>query len=558
VDPLSSDIGSVDLAEYLRRLRRRWWAVVLAIALGIAGGLVLTNALDEQYVSETSVLVLPVDMDAPANIAGGRTSGDINLDTEAQIVRSASVAAAVSDQLDGAIPAAELMGNVAVTVPPNSQVLRLTYTADTAERAQAGARAYADVYLKQRAAAVRERIDGASESLKEQRAERQEQLVDVTDRIAELFVDSSDRQLAESERDILISQLSSINDQLSALRIAAAPAGRVITEANLPQRPSAPNAMLNVAGGVLLGLVLGVAAAVAIDRYDRRIRRANDVRRARFGVIGEIGRRRHLAVSLDLGADDQVDRIRNRLVSYAGNAKVVQVVPGSTRHSCGLVGAALAASFAREYGRALYVVATSNGPVAALLGPGGPGLTEALEGALGVSDLAVWSRDLPRVSIVGPGQDASRLGQLLQPTAAATLLDEAQARFPVVVVESGSVSDSASAQAVARSADVVVVVAERGVADTRSLQATGDDLSNLHARLAGVIVAPRVRMPRHRPEGAAPRTESAADRPNADRPDGDRPPTDAPNGDGSSADRPTASGSSGNHARRTQPLSLRE
>jgi capsular polysaccharide biosynthesis protein/Mrp family chromosome partitioning ATPase len=495
VDPLSSDIGSVDLAEYLRRLRRRWWAVLPGIAVGIIGGLVLTNAQTDEYISEATVLVSPVDAGTSATITGGRTTGDINLDTEAQIVRSASLAESVSENLEGAIPADELMHGVDVTVPPNSQVMRISYTGGTPEWAQTGAAAYAEAYLDQRSEAVRQGINRASERLSDERDELREELDDVLADLAALPAESNDQLLLTGQRDLLIDQINSLNAELSSLRATTTQPGRIISEAALPTSRSAPNALLNVAAGVLLGLVLGIGLAVIVDHYDRRIRRAADIQRARFGVIGTISGRRRDVVSLDLGADDEVDRIRNRLVSYVGKARVIQVAPASPKHGCGLVGAALAASFAREYGRALYIVATDTGAVAGLLDQREPGLVEALEGPRSAADLAVWSQDLPRVSIVGPGRESNRLGQLLQPAATASVLDEVKSNYPAIVVETGSVSTTAGAQAVARSADAVVVVAERGLSDTRSLVVTGDNLSNLHARLAGVVLAPRTRIP---------------------------------------------------------------
>ena len=70
---------SADLSHYLGMFRRHWWIALLATALGLGGGAVVTNALPKVYESSTSVLVQAVDQDV--NAQGGRTKGAINLDT---------------------------------------------------------------------------------------------------------------------------------------------------------------------------------------------------------------------------------------------------------------------------------------------------------------------------------------------------------------------------------------------------------------------------------------------------------------------------------------------
>src|SRR3712207_7781370 len=81
---------STDLSHYLGMLRRHWWIIVLAAGLGAGGAIAFTATQPKVYRSSTSVLVSPAGTDT--NASGGRTRGDINLDTEAQLVKSTAVA----------------------------------------------------------------------------------------------------------------------------------------------------------------------------------------------------------------------------------------------------------------------------------------------------------------------------------------------------------------------------------------------------------------------------------------------------------------------------------
>lgn len=516
MDPLSSDIGSVDLAEYARRLRRRSWLVLLGVLAGIAGALVWTASQDEQYRAEASVLVLPADAGTSATLTNGRTDGAINLDTEAQVVRSALISEAVHTALTEAgapVPAVpDLMERLEVNVPPNSQVLRIGYVAGTAAGAQLTANAYAQVYLNERSQAVTTALDDARARLTEQREALQSELNQVIGEIGELseeFVEPPELALAEARRDVLVGRISAVDTELAALDSVRAEPGRLLTAAPLPAEPFAPQPAIDMAAGILLGIVVGVGLALLADRFDHRIRRAGDVERARFPVIGTIPGQRRRLTTLDAGRDDGIDdaadRIRNRLVSYAANATVIQIAPASPNHGCGLAAAALAASFGRERGRALLIVTDPDSPVAQRLAGDPPGLSDLLIGSGRASDdggagaipdesVLVLPDELPRVAIMGPGSDPGQLSRVMQPTSMARLMQRIADDYPIVIVETPNIA-SAGAQAVARAADMVVLVAIRGVSDARALAASGENLSGLHARLGGIILAPRLDPP---------------------------------------------------------------
>lgn len=490
--------------------------MLLGVIAGVAAALMWTGSQDEQYRAEASVLVLPADAGAVAKLANSRTDGIVNLDTEAQVVRSAVIAEAVHTALTEAggvaVPAVpELMEGLEVAVPPNSHVLRIGYVAGTAADAQATANAYAHTYLNERSKAVTAALEDASGRLTEQREALQSELNEVIAEIGELsaeFVEPPELALAESRRDILVGQINAVDAELTALNSVRAEPGRLLTAASLPAEPFAPQPAIDLAAGILLGLVAGVGLALLAERFDRKVRRSGDIERVRFTVIGTIPGRRRRLTTLDAGHEDGVDeaadRIRNRLESYAGNATVIQIAPASPNHGCGLAGAALAASFGRERGRALLIVTDPDSAVAQRLAGDPAGLSDVLiaggrtgddpSGAIPGETVLVLPDELPRVAIMGPGSDPAQLTRVLQPTSIARLLKQIGDDYPVVIIETPNV-DSAGAQAVARAADMVVLVAIRGVTDSRTLAASGQSLSGLHARLGGVVLAPRLDPP---------------------------------------------------------------
>src|SRR3954471_23662276 len=113
--------------------------------------------------SAASVLVSPAGTDA--NASGGRTKGDINLDTEAQLVKSTAVAVGAKQLLRSPAAPDELAKAVTVEVPANTTVLVIAYTGDSPQAAQASAHAFAEAYLRNREASARARLDREAAAL---------------------------------------------------------------------------------------------------------------------------------------------------------------------------------------------------------------------------------------------------------------------------------------------------------------------------------------------------------------------------------------------------------
>ena len=119
-----------DFSHYLGIFRRHWWIAVIATGAGLGAGTALTGALPKVYESSTSVQVQALDVDT--NATGGRTKDTVNLDTEAQLVRSGAVAVKAAALMRTARSPLELARrDVSVEVPANTTVLVITFRAGT-------------------------------------------------------------------------------------------------------------------------------------------------------------------------------------------------------------------------------------------------------------------------------------------------------------------------------------------------------------------------------------------------------------------------------------------
>jgi uncharacterized protein involved in exopolysaccharide biosynthesis len=257
----------VDLAEpdgptlmsYLGWLRRRWWILLLAAFLGSGAGLLLTQIQPRSYIASTSLLVRQVGAEANPN-------AKVNLDTEAQVVRSLVVGERARGLMATGVPADELVKYVTVTVPPNSQVLQIAFEAGTPQEAQSGSHAFAQAYLDLRAATAARTLENEKTALEQQIAEVTKQLGTVAGRIAGAAPNSTERERAEADRNVLTQQLGTLNTRLTPLRTAALDPGEIISDARLPSRPSSPNRTLNLASGLAAGLLFAIVLALVLDR----------------------------------------------------------------------------------------------------------------------------------------------------------------------------------------------------------------------------------------------------------------------------------------------------
>lgn len=279
-----------ELADYVRPLRRRWWWVAIGLALGMVLGLAAAAVVHHDYTSTASVVVTPTGAQQGAqqgvNNANGRTQDVVNLDTEAQIVKSDAVAARVRRALHAHAPLATIERRASVTVPANTTVLRISYTAGSPRHAAAGAQAFATSYLAVRAAT-------ATRLLRAQKAAVRKQIASVADELTLRKGQTSgaatarERSRAALRYKALAAESAALARQLSTLSTIVVTPGRVIAGATTPS--GGPGRwLLFLLSGAMIGLLLGAGGAVARDRTDTRLREPRDLEDAGIRVVGVV------------------------------------------------------------------------------------------------------------------------------------------------------------------------------------------------------------------------------------------------------------------------------
>jgi len=515
---------SADLSHYLGMFRRHWWIALLATGVGLGGGAAVAGALPRIYESSTSVLVQSVDQDS--NAAGGRTKSAINLDTEAQLVASGAVAVKAAQLLRSTANPIDLAKNVAVEVPANTTVLVVHYDAVSPRAAQSGSHAFAQAYLLNREETAQAGLNEQIKTLTTKIKQLTGALTMINSRLAATASGSSDRSNLESLRSNSQNQLNALTDRLNDLTTTTVGAGSIISDARLPDRPTSPNTLLDVAAGGMAGLLLGLALGFARERLDRRLRSAADVRdRAGLTVLAALNERTLPGfddVLQPYGAGGRIfNRLRNEVLASLGEGRQVIVVTGASRGAATtLVAANLAAALARTGSDVVLIGAhlpdsvNQATPLARMLGVNPmPGLSDLLAGRITLSRALQRTARIPSLRVITTGGAATAAG-LMQSQRLRDTLHTLRSQTGYVVIEAPSTSSSADAQSLASLADAAILAVELRRTRRPALLDAAEQLRRVGTPLLGAVVVPRLATVRP-DEGALPAvalTPPAADR----------------------------------------------
>lgn len=432
----SGEPDPFEFADYFGILRRRWWVVLGLAGVGLvaaAGYLALTprayTATAAVNVTSTGNLPGQSAGSLPGQngaVAGGRTSGAVNLDTEAQIVKSGTVVDIARHTLHSPYAPGGLAHNVSVTVPANSSVLQISCQWSTADQAAACANAFANGYLSSRRATAVAAAGAVLHTMQHRLTALQKNIAQLTFQIRRLPLSSTRRATDRAQLLTANTQLEALATQSAAVTAQEAPGagGSVISTATPPSRPSSPQKLLVLPSGLLVGLIIGLIGAFTRDRLDRRVKDARDI--ARFGLPALLSLPgKDMKGALLAPAWSTAGREFTELARYAaaalGEGNQLLVAGTAAGRGSSVVAANLALAMARTHGAVILVCPGQKG-AAELLGLAAPRTSAARGGAEVASPdvlLDQTAQQLPglpglRVLVLGPDLSKLSYGQARQ------------------------------------------------------------------------------------------------------------------------------------------------
>ena len=251
------EAAGANLRTYLQILRRRFLWIIVVTVMSLVVAVAFIGLQKKQYSATAELLVQPTSGVVPI---GGtqQTISPTDVLTELQLVTSPPVQAQVARELG-------YKATVSASESGQTNVVDLSATGPTPNTAAMIANTYARVFVaNQRATAV--------SALTAAEAQYQSQIDAIEAQIKAL--DTSTSSAAASTLSALTSQVTILKEDLAQLQITGAetPGGiEIASLANPPSSPSSPEPLVDLAVALLLGLLLGAAAALAAEYFDDKI-----------------------------------------------------------------------------------------------------------------------------------------------------------------------------------------------------------------------------------------------------------------------------------------------
>jgi succinoglycan biosynthesis transport protein ExoP len=278
---------------------------------------------------------------------------------------------------------------------------------------------------------------------------------------------------------------------------------RVVDPARVLDSPTRPHRMINIAVGLLAGILGGVILAFVRDVLDTRIRTAEDVKKClgtgsvsivpaiggdgTFKLFGKATTQYAQVFLLNRPNSPEAEALRGlytsvRLSRQGGTPQALLVLSphageGKTTLAVNL-GLALA-----QHGRTCIVDADmrKQGVAPALGVQARHGLGDVLLGALPLEQVLVPAEDMPNLTILPAGGVQADPGALISSSAMADLVRQLRQQYEFVIIDSAPILPFADGRALSALVDGVVLVGRAGVTTREALVRAMELLQDLRS-----------------------------------------------------------------------------
>lgn len=428
----------MELQHYLTILRDRWIPALVAAVLLLGAVVGFTLLQTPQYQAINRVFVQTQAGSTVAELNNGVNFASQQITSYADVATTPLVLDPVIEELGLEVTARELATRISTTVPPDTLILEITATDEDPVQAAAIANA-------------------TSKSLR---------------------TEVSDLGTSGEEATVELT---------------------VVSPALEPASPASPSIPRNLAIGLVLAVLAGVAVAIVRDLIDNRVRRPEDIERDfECPVIAAIPASRD-AKNLPLIATQHPQSVQSeayrglrtnlQFMGLSGEKRSVlftSSLPGEGKTSSAIN---LAHVVAQAGSRVLLIDADLRRPsIASYLGlEGGAGLTTVLSGRAEIDDVT-QPLETEGLEVLASGPIPPNPSELLGSTVMQNLLAEALATYDFVVIDTAPLLAVTDAVVLSHYVGGTVVVAQSERVRRPQLEQSLEKLDAVEARHLGVVL----------------------------------------------------------------------
>lgn len=284
----SSQNTDLSVLQYLSVARRRKWLIVLAVLLSVLTSVLLSWRATRMYAANADVLLTSSVDESPFSDDGRLTLDPTLVETQVQVLKSRPVVEEARDRLGSK---SSKLSRIVVEQVGRTKVLRVRAESSSPLVAAESANTFAEVYVEQRRTAA---IDSALEVAKQLLQKAQEakaQLEQLDARIASVkggrIPNPAELQNLETQRSAAANQYTAFQEKYDQVQVDAQlrrGGVEVLARAATPSTPFSPAPIRNGVLALLLGLLVGVGGAFAVEFLDDTVRSTDDVDRHARGA----------------------------------------------------------------------------------------------------------------------------------------------------------------------------------------------------------------------------------------------------------------------------------
>lgn len=508
----------MDSVNYLRAIARHWKSITACVLVALAVGWFVTAGDDRREgpsqpnrVFEATTYLLPSDSFT------GRPGGFSSMATTATLVTLGQIPRNVAEAL-GEDDSEALANQISAAPDDESGMLLITATDARAPRAVLLADTFADELLEYLAEGTSEEYERLLDEIERLDAEIRD-----AERAEARATNEEDRTEAADLVVSLEAQRSAYELQLGpvAVQVSTDPSGFEIIERARPREIAATDGFeapqsrsVRLAIAAAIGLLLGIALALVLERFDTKIR-TKDAAEAAFKLpvlveIPAISRRRRrkgsvvtdafpqshetnafrlLAAALQFGRHE--GSVRTSSSNGSGAPRSIVVTSPSPAEGKSTIVANLAATFAEIGKRVVVLCCDFRHPTLheTFAIEQGPGLAEALDGEGDVElEPLLQPTAIERIHVIATGSIEGTTAGLFGSPRMAQVLEKARAHADIVLIDTAPVLVSSDWTQLIPEVDAVLVVARAGRTDTSSAERAAEILTLLQAPVVGVAL----------------------------------------------------------------------
>jgi capsular exopolysaccharide synthesis family protein len=472
LEPPEEELG---LKRYVETIRERIGLVIVVALITTVAAVAYVVIAPKTYSAEADLLITPVASDTLPSLPLIRQSADPTRDVEtaARLVTTTNVANRVRDQLQLKESADDLLKKVTAEPVAQSNIVAVRAEEHSRSEARDLATAFAEATVTEQTDKLHNEIASQITGLQAQGPQGA-----LGDRLAEL----------------------------QALSEGPNPTVRVETPADLPQSAAKPRPVLAITGGILAGLVVGIAGAFAAQILDPRLRREEQLRRRyRLPILTRVPKETSLRDQplgprkLSPAAAEAYRTLRGTLdrPNIGGRSRAILVTGPSPMEGKTTTALNLACSLALAGRRVILIEADLRRPS---LGQA-LGMEEKHAGVVSVLIEETKLKDALMQS-AAYGQNLQVLladfsggwiAELFSTPAAQQLIDDARSLADFVIIDSPPLTQVIDALPLARKCDEVLIVTRLGRTRLDQLSRLADLLADNDITPTGFTVTGTVR-----------------------------------------------------------------